>query len=131
LLKEIHVSRWLLLLLLFFPILAHGQEKLTLTTPAFTGTGADFRFWSLVLRRAHPDGPASIVAIYREVSGTPPMFIATGRAVSCAYADAAAETFIIALNKVNLSTTSLEKRVLQKCQADAKLGAGTISGSPE
>ena len=111
-----------------------GQEKITLSTPVFTEAGAtDFRVWSLYLKRAHPDSPAEIRAIYREVSGS--TFVANGRSLTCLYADSAgvttAETLIVALNKANLSVTSLEKRVLQRCQQDGKLGAGTISGVPQ
>jgi hypothetical protein len=46
------------------------------------------------------------------------------------YSGPTALTLMIALNKANLSTTSLQKRVLQQLVADGKL-AGTISGSPD
>ena len=41
-----------------------------------------------------------------------------------------ATAMMVALNKANLSTTSLQKRVLQQLIADAVI-AGTISGSPD
>lgn len=46
------------------------------------------------------------------------------------YADAEAETMMIALNKVNLSTKSLQKRIFERLVADGHL-VGTISGSPD
>jgi hypothetical protein len=104
-----------------------AQEKLVLTTPAFTGSGADFRGWMLNMRRTHPDRPAEILAVFREVSGT--AFLAGGRQITCRYEGDPADALIVALNKVNLSTTSLEKRVMQQCQMDGKIAAGTISGT--
>ena len=41
-----------------------------------------------------------------------------------------ATTLMVALNKANLSTKSLQKRVLEKLAADGLL-AGTISGTPD
>jgi len=43
---------------------------------------------------------------------------------------AAATTLMVALNKANLSTSSLQKRVLQQAVTDGKLPAGTVSGTP-
>jgi len=105
-----------------------AQEKITLSTPVYQQAGvSEFRVEGLYLKRAHPDAPAEIRAILREVSGT--AFVEHGRVLVCRYDGAEADALIVALNKANLSTTSLEKRVLQRCQADGKLGAGTITGS--
>jgi hypothetical protein len=107
-----------------------AQEKIVLTTPVFVSAGkTEFRVWSLILRRAHPDRPAGIVASFREVNGSG--FVAEGKDLECAYEGAAAESLVIALNKMNLSTTSLERRIIERCQADGKIGAGAISGSPQ
>jgi hypothetical protein len=38
---------------------------------------------------------------------------------------------MIALNKVNLSTKSLHRRIIEQLQADGLLGTGTISGAPD
>lgn len=43
---------------------------------------------------------------------------------------ATATTLMTALNKANLATTSLQKRVLQQAVTDGKLTAGTVSGAP-
>lgn len=108
-----------------------AQEKLTLATAVFTSAGAtDFRVESIYLKRdTGPDRPAQIRAIFREVSGTG--FVPNGRDLTCLYDGAAAETLIRQLNTVNLTTISLERRVTTQCQADGKLGAGTISGVPQ
>ena len=105
-------------------------EMLTLAAPVQVSAGvSSFRVWDLKLRRTHPDRPAGILAVFREVDGSG-NFISGGRSVECRYEGAVAETLIIALNKANLSTTSLEKRVTAQCQADGLLGAGVITGVP-
>jgi hypothetical protein len=53
-----------------------------------------------------------------------------GALVVVGWEGAAATTLMISLNKANLSTTSLQKRVLQQAVTDAKLPAGTVSGTP-
>lgn len=128
--KHLLLGAYGILLLLFVAYVAlGGQEKVTLLTPVFQTAGAtDFRVWSLTLRRAHPDHPAHVQATFREVSGTG--FTTSGRSLECAYDDVEAEALIVALNKANLTTISLEKRVLQRCQMDGKLGAGTVTGTP-
>lgn len=104
-------------------------EQVTLTVPVLVSSGATrFRVWGLELRRAHPDRPAGILATFREVDAGG-VFLAGGRTLECRYEDTAAETLIIALNKANLSVTSLERRVTERCQTDTLLGAGAISGT--
>jgi hypothetical protein len=106
-------------------------EQITLTTAVQAATGATkFRVWALDLRRAHPDRPAGILAIFREVDAAG-AFLAGGRMIECRYEDAAADALLIGLNKANLSVKSLEKRVTETCQADGKLGAGAITGAPD
>jgi hypothetical protein len=46
------------------------------------------------------------------------------------YTGAVATTLMVALNKANLSTKSLQKRVIEQLQADGVL-VGTISGTPD
>ena len=46
------------------------------------------------------------------------------------YSDTEAETLMIALNKVDLSTKSLQTRILERLVADGRLD-GSISGSPD
>jgi hypothetical protein len=108
------------------------MEKLTLASPVMAVTGAtDFRVESTYLKRTHPDAPAEIRVIYREVDGTG-AFIPQGRSIICRYSDTeGADALLASLNTANLTTISLERRITQRCQADGKLGAGTISGTPQ
>jgi len=107
-----------------------AQEKVTLTTPVQTALGAtDFRVWQLTLQRTHPDAPAAIVVVFREVTGT--TFVSRGRVIECRFDGDPADALIVTLNKINLSTTSLEKRVTQQCQMTGAIGAGTITGTPQ
>jgi hypothetical protein len=109
---------------------AVAQEKVTFSTPVKADPGAtEFQVWVLDLRRAHPDRPAGILAIFREVNGSG--FVPGGRSLECRYDVDEADALVVALNKTNLSTTSLEKRVTQRCQADGKVPSGTISGTPQ
>jgi len=105
-------------------------EQVTLIAPVFVSAGASaFRVWVLTLRRSHPDRPAGILAIFREVDAGG-AFIAGGKSIECTYEDAVAETLLAGLNVANLSVKSLERRVTERCQLDVKLGAGAISGTP-
>ena len=107
------------------------METVILTTPVQAAVGAaTFRVWRLDLQRAHPDRPAGIYAVFREVDAFGE-FIAAGRAIECRYAGDEADALLIGLNKANLSLKSLEKRVTEKCQEDGKLGPGTIAGLPD
>jgi hypothetical protein len=115
---------------LVLAVVAMAQEKITLNVPVFQSAGAsDFRLQWLYLKRQHPDSPAEIRAIFREVEGF--AFVPHGRELICLYTNDEAEMLVRALNTTNLSTVSLERRVTARCQQDGKLGAGTISGTPE
>lgn len=46
------------------------------------------------------------------------------------YTGATAISLMLTLNTANLTTISLNKRVLQKLVTDGKLPAGTVSGTP-
>jgi hypothetical protein len=126
------MTRRLLVVLAFvgFSLFVNAQEKIVLSTPVFVDSGAtEFRVASLYLKRAVTPAPAEIQAVFREVSGT--SFLPNGRSLTCNYIGDEAEAKLIALNKANLSTISLERRITATCQADKKLGSGTITGVPE
>jgi hypothetical protein len=53
-----------------------------------------------------------------------------GGTVHCAYDGAEAAALMLTLNTANLSVKSLHKRTIEKLQADGKLPAGTITGTP-
>lgn len=47
------------------------------------------------------------------------------------YEGATAVTLMTALNKANLSTNSLQKRILNQLASDGKLPAGTVTGTQD
>ena len=53
-----------------------------------------------------------------------------GEYTSIGYNGTEASNLMISLNKANLSTKSLHKRIMEKAVADGKL-SGTISGAPD
>ena len=55
---------------------------------------------------------------------------ANGERFNHSYSGPTATTLMVALNKANLSTISLHRRVIERLVADGVL-AGTISGSPD
>lgn len=110
------------------------MEKIVLTTAINTDAGStEFVVWMFSMRRKHPDSPAEIRVIFREIING--IFKENGRYLTCLYSDTdtttIADDLIKQLNKVNLSVKSLERRLLERCQLDGKIGAGVISGAPD
>lgn len=99
-------------------------EKLDLTAPVTKPALTDYRVERLTLHFNPPEGSS----IYIQLLGT------NGEAFSHAYVDApgspTATTLLIALNKMDLSTQSLQRRILARLVADGVL-AGSITGSPD
>lgn len=92
-------------------------EIVTLTTPVVTPNLTTY-----TVRAINMD--LDVPAIVIRLRGT------NGESKTCSYQGVTATNLIVALNKVDLSTTSLQKRVLQRLIADGEI-AGTISGSPD
>lgn len=110
------------------------MEKIIFTTAVQTDVGGvRFAVWMFSAKRKHPDSPAEVRIIFREINGSD-QFIANGRKIICLYSDdegaplTPTDNLIKQLNKVNLSVKSLNTRLVEKCQADGKIGAGVISG---
>ena len=59
------------------------------------------------------------------------VFDPVGDLVKCVYTGSTATTLMTQLNTINLSTSSLHKRVLERLVTDGKLPAGTVTGSPD
>lgn len=55
----------------------------------------------------------------------------TGKELRITYTGTEATTLMNALNKANLSTTSLVKRIFNQLTSDNKLTAGTVTGTPD
>ncbi len=118
----------LVVLLAALSLSGGAQEKLTLTTPAFSSAGAsEFKLAILELNRRS----SVINAVFAEVTPGTSIFIPDGRQLSCGYQGATADAMLILLNKANLSANSLEKRVTTTCQGDGKLPPGTVTGTPQ
>lgn len=111
------------------------MEKIVLTTAVQTDEGAtQFAVWMFSARRKHPDSPAEIRIIFREIDELG-AFVINGLEHTCLYSDdetsTIADDLIKQLNKVNLATKSLNTRLVERCQADGKIGPGVISGVPD
>lgn len=55
----------------------------------------------------------------------------SGKLHHFSYSNSEALSLMTTLNKANLSTKSLHRRIIEKLQADGKLVNGTITGSPD
>ena len=96
------------------------MESLTLTIPVTPAlpTTTTYRIRSLYLGWEEQ----VIVVVLRDNNGA---------LVTCTYEGSSAVTLMTALNKANLSTNSLHKRVLNHLASDAKLPGGAVTGSPD
>lgn len=94
-----------------------AQEKADLTTP-LTVTTSSYEIAGIELRRL-PRWTLRIV--YMDDRGQEHYDV---------HQDEEAEALIIALNKADLSTNSLERRALQHLISEGKIPAATISGTP-
>lgn len=93
-------------------------EQIDLTTPIVVSKTTDFfRVVKLGL-----DWRAAVIAIVLEGEN--------GELQSYRYEGSEATTLMIALNKANLSATSLQRRILNRLIADGRI-SGTVSGSPD
>lgn len=92
-------------------------EQLDLTTPITQPTRTAYSVASLAL-----DWGNEVIRVGLLGSDTVPIQIE--------WRGAQATTLMIALNKANLSTISLQKRILQQAVTDGKLPAGAVTGVP-
>lgn len=94
------------------------MEQLDLTTPLTTPNVTYYR-----VTRVYMDFPAAFIKI--------DLVDTNSRELTHTYTNSTATTFMVALNKANLSVKSLHRRIIERLQADGVLPAGTISGSPD
>lgn len=92
-------------------------EIVTLTTPITT---PNLTTYAVRMIAMDLDVPSIVIRL----RGT------NGENKVCSYSGVTATNLIVALNKANLSTNSLQKRCLERLIADGEI-AGTISGSPD
>ena len=93
-------------------------ERLDLTTPITPPSVTRYTIERLTL-----DWPGA--SIYLQLLGP------NGEAASCVWTGDTATTLMRALNKVNLSIKSLQRRLLERAVADGLLTAGAVSGTPD
>jgi len=116
------------LVLLALLVTAAPQEKITLSNPVFVDTGAsEFRVSSLHLNLQGSE----IRALFSEVNTGTTTYKVNGKSLVCSYNGAEADALMISLNKMDLRSNSLVRRVTQKCSDDGKIGPGTITGVPQ
>lgn len=95
------------------------MESIALTATHYTTSpGAS----SYTINRLDLDWGMAVIRIY--------LLGNNGQEHKVEYSGADATAQMVALNKANLSTKSLQKRVIEKLVADGKL-AGTITGTPD
>ena len=104
-------------------------EAVTLTTPVLARAGISTLRPAVMLL----DVFSGLVSIQlRPWTGT--AFAPDGRVLEFRYDTDTTPTgrsLLIALNKANLSTISLEKRIMQQLQADHPELAGSVTGTPD
>ena len=93
------------------------SEQLDLTTPIVTPSRTTYS-----VQRVLFDWAAAVIQIWVKGSDSVELQLE--------YTGPTATSLMTILNTANLSTLSLQKRVLQKLVTDGKLPAGTVSGTP-
>lgn len=91
------------------------MQLLTLTTPQSV---TDYRVDKLKLDW----GEAKILVVLKDTQGD---------SITVGYTGAEATTLMTQLNKADLSTNSLHKRILERLVTDGKISGGSVTGSPD
>lgn len=109
------------------PLIA--QERVTFSAPVLSDAGATtFRVAQITFNF---EGGGGIVATLKEFDGTG--FVTRGKQITVRYddTDPATVTILRALNTVDLSVKSLQRRLIERFIADGKIPTGTPSGVPQ
>lgn len=109
------------ILLVSLASIATAKEEISLTNPITTPSITTWKVTSLLLRTT-PDPVIEVILVG-----------SNGKIRQFSYTEENDDplTKIKALNKANLSTKSLEKRILEQLQADYPELAGTVTGTPD
>lgn len=107
-----------LAVLLTIPMIARAGEQLDLTVPETKPAVTTY-----LVERMTLDWTAQRIDIGLVAPNT-------GEKKVFSYTDSTATTLMRALNKVDLSVKSLQRRILERLAADGLLG-GTVSGTPD
>src|SRR5678816_3750647 len=120
------MTKWIvkLIFVLSFAAVTSGQEKAVLDKPLVVTT-SDYEIVGLSFTRL----PTwRFVITYTDTNGQTQMDVHQGETSTNVPSNVAADTFIIALNKANLSTKSLERRLMEHLISEGKIPAATING---
>ena len=101
-----------------FAFSVQAAEQIDLTTPITKPAINYYKIDSVVLNYS---GAIITIILIDPVTGEKPVF---------SYYGTTATNLMITLNKVDLSTKSLQKRIFERLITDGKI-AGTISGVPD
>lgn len=96
-------------------------EQINLTSPIVPPTINFYKVVGLVLNRGLASNEAEIAITLAGPNGERVQFY---------YSGLTAFNLIVALNKMNLSVISLERRILNQLISDGKL-VGTVTGTPD
>lgn len=107
----------MLLLLVSLSAVSPAQEQLALTTPV---AGVSMQTWRVSSVAFYWD--AARIAVWVTNNRTERVFHE--------YTGVTATNLMIALNKANLSTKSLQARVLEQLALDGVIGPGAVTGTP-
>ena len=111
----------LLVALVLLPIVGQAQEKYALTTPQARTSVAEIQIRLVVLNWE----TQSVTVSWKDNAGGE---------FSHTYASnttPTGRTLMVALNRADLTTRSLYKRVLERLAADGVIAPGTVTGAPE
>ena len=108
---------WMLVVLLLLFSIARADETLVLTTPITAPSITEYSVASLTLNW---EGQRIDIVLVEP----------GGQRYTKSYTGATATTLMVALNKLDLSVKSLQRRILERLAADGFL-PGTISGTPK
>ena len=105
-------------LILIFAFSVQAAEQVNLTVPITKPSINSYKIDSIVL---NVTGATITIILIDPISGEKPVF---------SYYGVTATNMMNALNKANLSVTSLQKRIFQQLITDGKI-LGTVSGVPD
>jgi hypothetical protein len=97
-----------------------AQQAVTLTAPEATGTRTG---WNVQLLHIEKQGAGWRIVVE--------LVDNLGNVVRDEHTGASAATLLNALNTANLTTNSLLRRILLHVQSEAKIAAGSVTGTPE
>lgn len=92
-------------------------EQIDLTTPIAIPSITSYQITKLILDW---EGAGIVISLKSN----------TGQHLECGYNGEEATALMLAMNKMNFTVTSIQKKVLQRLVTDGKL-TGTISGTPD